>query len=91
MVLGRAYDIRRNTAEQQAALAALQSLGLQVPTLARHSSPCIGSGTEPMCPLWADTHIRAQLRHKAGCLLAPDADVLALALAEAQVPVLPWR
>ena len=34
MVLGKAYDIRRMTAEQQAARAALQSLGLQVPILA---------------------------------------------------------
>ncbi len=30
MVLGKAYDIRRMTAEQQAARAALQSLGLEV-------------------------------------------------------------
>ena len=29
-VLSRAYDIHRNTAEQQAARAALQSMGLQV-------------------------------------------------------------
>ena len=34
MVLGKAYDIRRATAEQQAARLALQSLGLQVPVLA---------------------------------------------------------
>ena len=32
-VLSRAYDIHRNTAEQQAARAALQSMGLQVSSL----------------------------------------------------------
>ncbi len=45
MVLGKAYDIRRMTAEQQAARAALQSLGLQVPVLARYRCARVSRGT----------------------------------------------
>ena len=47
MVLGKAYDIRRMTAEQQAARAALQSLGLQVPVLACHTCACMCGVTVP--------------------------------------------
>ena len=47
MVLGKAYDIRRMTAEQQAARAALQSLGLQVSLLACHTCACTGSDSGP--------------------------------------------